>query len=65
MEELLSFFDYKHLPVHLQEVSLSFHDLAHEIALELPPNREQTAALRKLLEAKDCAIRAEVLRRRS
>lgn len=55
---LLQFFDYEHLSPELQEVSKPFCDLAHRIANELPGNPETTTALRKLLEAKDCAVRA-------
>lgn len=55
---LLQFFAYDHLPPHLQKVSKPFHDLAKQIAAELPGNPESTVALRKLLEAKDCAVRA-------
>lgn len=55
---LLQFFTYEHLPAHLQTVSRPFAMLAHEIAGTLPDNPEKTVALRKLLEAKDCAVRA-------
>jgi hypothetical protein len=55
---LLQFFKYDHLPEHLQTVSKPFADLAHKIAEDLPSNPESTTALRKLLEAKDCAVRA-------
>lgn len=55
---LLRFFKYDHLPTHLQVVSEPFHKLAHEIESKLPPGSETTTALRKLLEAKDCAVRA-------
>lgn len=60
MEEnkLLQFFKYDHLPAHLQAVSKPFGDLANEIVKITPANPEQTTALRKLLEAKDCAVRA-------
>lgn len=56
---LLSYFDWKHLPPHLQSISIPFCALARTIAdtLEGP---EAAAALRKLLEAKDCAVRAAV-----
>jgi len=54
---LLQFFKYDHLPPHLQEVSKPFTALAEQIAA-LPQNPESTTALRKLLEAKDCAVRA-------
>jgi hypothetical protein len=54
---LLRFFEYDHLPPHLQKISQPFHELAHSLigGLEGP---ELTVALRKLLEAKDCAVRA-------
>ena len=55
---LLQFFAWEHLPPHLQAVSKPFGELAHKLAAELPSNPESTTALRKLLEAKDCAVRA-------
>lgn len=55
---LEQFFSYKHLPPHLQEVSAPFCELAARIVDTLPSNPERTVALRKLLEAKDCAVRA-------
>lgn len=55
---LLQFFVYEHLPEHLQAVSKPFCDLANHIVETLPSNPERTVALRKLLEAKDCAVRA-------
>jgi ferritin-like protein len=58
MDNLLQFFAYEHLSVHLQAVSKPFGDLARNLAAELPKNPESTVALRKLLEAKDCAVRA-------
>ena len=58
MDNLLQFFTYEHLPQHLQAVSKPFGDLARELAARLPANAESTTALRKLLEAKDCAVRA-------
>ena len=57
-EFLLQFFKYEHLPPHLQEVSLPFFALANVIVGRLPSNPERTTALRKFLEAKDCAVRA-------
>lgn len=62
---LLQFFEYKHLPPHLQEVSQPFHLLAHQLAENLPANPESTTALRKLLEAKDCAVRAVIFKSES
>lgn len=58
-EFMVQFFAYEHLPAHLQEVSKPFGDLAAKI-MELPRNPERTVALRKLLEAKDCAVRAKL-----
>ncbi len=55
---LIQFFQYTHLPENLQKVSKPFCDLAHHIVDHLPSNPERTVALRKLLEAKDCAVRA-------
>lgn len=68
---VLQFFEYKHLPGHLQMISKPFCELAHAMAKgdnnpesgtctfggPLPDNPEKTVALRKLLEAKDAAVR--------
>lgn len=58
MDPLLQFFRYEHLPPNLQVVSEPFGKLALLIVDTLPRNPERTVALRKLLEAKDCAVRA-------
>jgi len=58
---LMQFFSYLHLPYHLQEVSKGFSLLANEVHSRVPHNEETTMALRKLLEAKDCAVRAVLL----
>ena len=57
-EALMQFFEYKHLPDGLAEVSRPFCDLAEIMVLRLPSNAETTVCLRKLLEAKDCAVRS-------
>lgn len=57
-DRMLQFFAYEHLPAHLQAVSRPFGDLARHMVRTLPQNAERTAGLRKLLEAKDCAVRA-------
>ena len=57
-EPILQFFAYEHLPAHLQQVSAPFAALAYVIIDRLPRNPERTVALRKLLEAKDAAVRA-------
>ncbi len=68
IEPILQFFAYEHLPPHLQVVSKPFCVLAYSIVFgdgetaelkgSLPRNPERTVALRKLLEAKDAAVRA-------
>lgn len=57
-EPLLQFFKYDHLPPHLAEASEPFAMLAQRIVSKFPRNPERTVALRKLLEAKDCAVRS-------
>lgn len=59
-EHILQFFAWAHLPPHLQAVSRRFADLADQIVANLPRNPERTVALRKLLEAKDAAVRAMI-----
>ena len=59
-EPILQFFKYKHLPEKLQIHSRPFAILAQEICQNLPNNPERSEALRKLLEAKDCAVRASL-----
>jgi ferritin-like protein len=62
MDRMLQFFAYEHLPPQLQEHSKPFAELAHLIVATLPSNPERTVALRKLLEAKDCAVRARLFK---
>lgn len=57
-QSLIGFFAYEHLPERLQAVSRPFFELAAHIVNSAPASAETTAALRKLLEAKDCAVRA-------
>ena len=58
---LLEFFAYSHLPPSLQRVSAPFCVLAHQLAKTPSFNPEMNEALRKLLEAKDCAVRAVLM----
>ncbi len=60
VDPTLKFFKFAHLPPHMQELSKPFHDMAHEMVKKLPRNAERTMFLRKLLEAKDCAVRATI-----
>lgn len=55
---LLQYFDYEHLPENLQKVSKPVGDLARQMAEQVPTGPELTTGLRKLLEAKDCFVRA-------
>lgn len=59
-EHILQFFSFAHLPLFLQEVSEPFYHLAHDVIMKRPRNPERTVALRKLLESKDAAVRAEL-----
>lgn len=61
-EQLLRFFEAGHLPQGMmRNTSMSVGVLAHEINNTLPDGPEKTAGLRKLLEAKDCFVRAALL----
>lgn len=55
------YFAYEHLPPHLAVVSKRFYEVAKEIIDTIEPGPERTEALRKLLEAKDCAVRASLV----
>ena len=57
---ILRFFEYGHLPAHLQAVSRPFSELANRLVETLDDGSERSVALRKLLEAKDAAVRALV-----
>lgn len=59
-EPMLRWFDYAHLPEHLQAISANFANLARSLCARLPRSPERTVALRKLLESKDAAVRAAV-----
>lgn len=57
-ERMLFWFTYGHLPDHLQEVSAAFAAIADHVVHVIEPGPERTVSLRKLLEAKDAAVRA-------
>lgn len=69
-DHIMQFFAYEHLPPMLQDVSRPFCELAKSLVGQdaddrqsgipamVPQNPERTVALRKLLEAKDAAVRA-------
>jgi hypothetical protein len=52
------YFAYSHLPGNLQQVSKPIAELAELMNTELPDGAEKSAGMRKLLEAKDCFVRA-------
>ncbi|GLX90658.1 hypothetical protein Pfra02_32260 [Pseudomonas fragi] len=60
MSQILKYFEYTHLPAHLQEVSKPIGDLARQMDEQLSDGPEKSAGLRKLLEAKDCLVRAKL-----
>jgi hypothetical protein len=59
-DPILRYFHYAHLPMALRGTSMAFCSLAASIIESIPRNPERTVALRKLLEAKDAAVRANI-----
>jgi hypothetical protein len=57
---IMKYFNYEHLPEQLQQVSKPIGDLARDMDESLPDGAEKSAGLRKLLEAKDCLVRAKL-----
>lgn len=57
---ILNYFKYEHLPTPLKEVSAPFCELARTMDERMPDGPEKSAGLRKLLEAKDCFVRAAI-----
>jgi ferritin-like protein len=58
-KEMIKFFSFDHLPKgDLRDTSREFYFLATKMDMKLPDNPEKEMMLRKLLEAKDCAVRA-------
>lgn len=57
----IQFFEYEHLPIQLQKVSKPLSELAHSMEDMLPDGPEKSAGMRKLLEAKDCFVRANIV----
>lgn len=54
----MKYFAYSHLPEKLQLVSKPIGELAEKFDTILPDCPEKEVGLRKLLEAKDCFVRA-------
>ncbi|MFE6405159.1 hypothetical protein [Streptomyces alboflavus] len=58
-EAILLHFGYTHLPQPLADVAMKFCELADELTIMIPErSAERSAGLRKMLEAKDCMVRA-------
>ena len=57
---IMQYFSYAHLPLDLQSVSKPIGELATLMDESLPDGPEKSAGLRKLLEAKDCLVRARL-----
>ena len=57
-DPIMKYFEYAHLPEHLQRISAPLCSIAQTLDAEIPDGPEKVAGLRKLLEAKDCFVRA-------
>ena len=57
----IQFFEYDHLPAHLQEICKPIAELAELMEKTLSDGAEKSAGMRKLLEAKDCFVRTGVV----
>ena len=57
---LYRFFAYDHLKTPMRGISAASESLAREMIVNLPDGPELSAGLRKLLEAKDCFVRASL-----
>lgn len=57
---IMKFFAYEHLPERLRGVSAEVCEVARRMDATLPDGPEKSAGLRKLLEAKDCFVRASL-----
>jgi hypothetical protein len=58
--EILRWFECDHLKSDLKNVAEPIQCLALRLDQHLPDGREKAAGLRKLLEAKDCFVRAKI-----
>jgi hypothetical protein len=61
-EPILQLFACERLREDIIEIGKPFDDLARLMVAILPCNPERSAGLRKLLEARDCAVRAWLYR---
>lgn len=61
-QDLLQFFRSEHLPEELAQISRVFEGVAEFLTDRLPYNYQLRDSLQRLLEAKDCAVRARLER---
>lgn len=59
-DRMMKWFEFGHLPDEQKEVSRRFAALADFVVQNVDGGPERTVALRKLLEAKDAAVRATI-----
>ncbi|MHB0966037.1 MAG: hypothetical protein ACYC36_06225 [Bellilinea sp.] len=57
----IQYFTYDHLPLQLQKIAKPIAELALHMEDTLPDGPEKSAGMRKLLEAKDCFVRANIV----
>ena len=57
---IIQYFVYSHLPKPLQKVSAPIGDLALLLSDIVPEGPQKEEGLKKLLEAKDCFVRASL-----
>lgn len=60
VEHVLKFFEMGDFTPPVKKVAGPFRELAHHLVGCIPPTQELTVALRKLLEAKEAAVRARL-----
>jgi hypothetical protein len=63
VQHFQTLFEYGHLPEHLQVISEPFAALAAHLLAILEDGPELSSGMRKLVEAKDCAVRQAVIDR--
>lgn len=59
-KQILRYFEFGHLPEFLKPISRMCAETAVNMVRTLPDGPELTTGLRKLLEAKDCFVRANL-----
>lgn len=59
-QQIARWFTFDHLPDNARPPSRACAELAQDMIDALPDGPELTAGLRKLLEAKDCFVRAAI-----